>query len=201
MSIQGFLSDRDSRLEQARNLERRDAAARSWMVGGISEAQRLLRFDGWVRLELDARIDWTWAGEQQARRIEQCRIELENLVLGLWRRGWMLDGKALAGHITDALDDMRGAQKAGRVRDFWPYFKAVVDRYVGLNAEEIREEAMSLGVNAGAIFRQLQRQSPTAPSLPELLARRRDETLREKLARERAKEAACKAHAGQLPLL
>lgn len=197
MSIQGFLEDRDDRLAKARSLAKRDEAARAWMAAGATIEQRLLRFDGWVRLELLARIDWTWAGEQKARRVEQCRIELESLVLGLWQRGWLLDGPRLAGHIKDALDDVGAAQRAGRVRDFWPFYKRVVDGYVGINAEEIRAEAMHFGAHVGQVFERLQRQAAKAPSMPELLAQRRQETLAEKLRRQRLLEARQKADASQ----
>lgn len=197
MTMQGFLADRDDRLATARSLAKRDDAARAWMASGATIEQRLLRFDGWVRLELEARIDWTWAGEQRARRIEQCRIALENLVLALWRRGWLLDGERLAGHIRDALDDVGAAQKAGRVRDFWPFFKSVVDRYVGLNAEEIRAEAMHFGAHVGQVFERLQKQATKAPAMPELLAQRRQETIAEKTRRQRLLEARQRADAGQ----
>ncbi len=201
MSLETFLDHRDDRLARARDLERRDAAMRAWLQNGTSPAARLLRFDGWVRLELAARIDWAWAGELKARRIEQCRIELENLVVALDRRGWQLDGRRLAGHITDALDDVAKAQREGRVRDFWPFFKSVVDRYVGINSEEIQQEAMSVGVAAGQIFQQLVKRVPADPALPALVAQRRQETLAEQLRRQRALEARQQADKAQLPLL
>lgn len=201
MSMQGFLIDRDDRLAKARSLEERDSAARAWMANGVTPAARLLRFDGWVRLELAARIDWTWAGELKARRIEQCRIELENLMVAFQQRGWLLDGRRLARHITDALDDVAAAQRAGRVRDFWPFFKAAIDRYAGLNAEEIQAEAMSAGAHVGQVFQQLQRQIARAPALPELIAQRRQETLQEQLRRQRAQESRHEADKAQGQLL
>lgn len=206
MSMQGYLDERDERQKRAEEMAVRDAAARSWMQRGAPEAVRLLRFDGWVRLELSERIDWTWAGPLKARRIEQCRVELEGLVLALWRRGWMLDGAALAGHIRDALDDVGAAQKAGRVRDFWPFFKAVVDRYVGVNAEEIRTESMRLGAHVGQVFQRLnQAHVAKGKSLPELLAQRRQEqgqiSLTRRLAMERQQQARHEAEKAQLPLL
>lgn len=204
MTMQGFLHDRDLEREQAADLARRDAASRAWMNRGVPEAERLLKFDSWVRVELEKRVDWTSAGAGWERRLEQCRIELENLVCALWRRGWQLDGERLAGHIRDALDDVAKAQRAGRVKDFWPFFKAVVDRYVGVNAEEIKEEAMRAGVHVGQVFEAMTRRLPAGRSLPELVALRRqeqvaakDETLRQRLARQRAKDAARIADAQQ----
>lgn len=202
MSMQGYLDERDERQKRAEEMAVRDAAARAWMQRGAPEAVRLLRFDGWVRLELSERIDWTWAGLMKARRIEQCRVELEGLVVALWRRGWMLDGAPLAGNIRDALDDVGAAQKAGRVRDFWPFFKSVVDRYVGVNAEEIRTEAMALGSHVGQVFQQLnQTHVAKGKSLTELLAQRRQEqgqlSLTRRLALERQKQAQERQDAAQ----
>lgn len=139
--------------------------------------------------------------------IEQCRVKLERLVVDLWRRGWMLDGQRLAKHLRAALDDVAAAQRAGRVKDFWPFFGRVIDRYVGLNAEEIQREARA---NAGAspiasIIERLGVRPSTsinvpAKPLPELIVQRREETLREKLAMRRKSEASKAADKAQLPL-
>lgn len=200
MSLESFMADRETLAGRAQDMARRDEAARSWMATGTPEAVRLLRFDGWMRLELTARIDWAWAGAMKAKRIEQCRSELERLVLELWRRGWMLDGKRLAAHIKDALDDVAAAQRAGRVKDFWPFFQSVVARYVGINAEEIRAEAMQVGAHAGQVFERLNRGGQTDRAMPELLAQRRDETIRERLQRERAAQQRAKIDAAQQQL-
>lgn len=200
MSLETFLDHRDDRLIRARDLERRDAKMRSWVMDGVSPEARLLRFDGWVRGELEARIDWTWARELKPRRIEQCRIHLENLAVSFERRGWLLDGRRFAAHITDALDDVAKAQREGRVRDFWPFFEQVVTRYAGLNAEEIQDEAMALGVHVGQMFARIGAKAPQAPSITELLAQRRAETLREKVAAQRRLEARHAADKAQLPL-
>ncbi len=177
--------------------EDRRRAAEAWQIAGGRPAEvRLLAFDRWARLELAARLDWAWAGQQRERRIEQCRIRLEQVVLDLWRRGWMLDGKRLARRITDLLDAVGAYQRKGAVRDFWIYFGTAVDRYVGLNAEEIQTEAMRAGSQMRQLLGALSvRAVPEEPALPELLAKRREEidgskalTLREKLARERARQ-------------
>ena len=70
------------------------------------DAQRLLKFDACVKGELEKRLDWTWMGTHRVKRGEQCRVPIARLVLELWRRGWMLDGRKLAGVITAALDDV-----------------------------------------------------------------------------------------------
>jgi hypothetical protein len=197
MSMTGYLDERDLRKEQAAKLAERDRKEREWLYGDRTDAERLIRFDAWVKAELAARIDWTWAGEAKAKRIEQCKVGLENMVKQLWSRGWHLDGKRLATLIKDALDEVGDAQRKGRVRDFWPFFNAVVTRYVGANAEEIQQAAMSIGDGAGRIFDQLLRKTPQQASMTELVARRADETIREQVKRQRAQEARQKADASQ----
>jgi len=186
-----------------------DAELLVWLNEGVAPEVRLLKFDAWVGRQLAKRLDWTWAGAAKAKRIEQCRVYLERLVLEMWRRGWMLDGKRLARHVETVLDNVGAYQRAGKVAEFWPYFRACVDRYVGGNAEEIRIEAMRAGAHVGQLMAALAANRPAkAVSVPELVAQRAQEvekakaaTLREKLARQRQREAARKADASQPHLL
>ncbi|MEO6001523.1 MAG: hypothetical protein ABIZ04_20890 [Opitutus sp.] len=199
-----FLDGRDKP-----DIEMRRRAAEAWqLAGGKAPEVRLLAFDRWVRLELLTRLQWEWAGSQKERRIEQCRLRLEKVVLDLWRRGWMLDGRKLAARITELLDVVGKYQATGKVLDFWAYFGAAVDRYVGANAEEIQAEAMRAGTHVGQLLGALGITATVKePALPELLAKRADEittekaeTLRSKLTRARAQHAACKGGAGQAQL-
>jgi hypothetical protein len=195
MSMQGHLEEREDREAMLLRLEKRDAAGRIWMSQGQPIEARLLKFDTWIRAELATRIDWAWAGTAKAKRIEQCRAQLERLVLALWRRGWMLDGAKLAKHLRTALDDVGAAQRAGRVKDFWPFFKSVVDKYVGLNSEEIQAEAMSNGSAVSQVFELLKK---SAPSLPEAMAQRKDETIRAKQQQLRKQAASAAVNQNEL---
>ncbi len=194
---------------EARTSNRDDTDVLAWLNQGVAPEVRLLKFDAWLARELAVRLDWAWAGEAKARRIEQCRVYMERLVLEMWRRGWMLDGKRLAKHLQTVLDNIGNYQRAGKVAEFWPYFRACVDRYVGGNAEEIRAEAMRAGAHVGQVLAALGVHRPASgPSLPELVAQRADEvgkakevSLREKLARQRVRQAARKADATQPHLL
>lgn len=201
MSMQGYLEERDGRAEAERRKDARDAHELAWFNSKEDPAARLLAFDTWTRRQLATKLDWTWAGAARQKRIEQCRLQLNGVVRHLFKRGWLLDGKRLAARITDLLDAVAAQQKKGGIRDFWPYFKASVDRYVGLNAEELREEAMQAGVHAGQLLAQLTKGLPAGPSVPELEAQRTEETLRAKLAGKRRQNARKQANAGQLPLL
>jgi hypothetical protein len=201
MSMQGHLEERDARAEADRRQAERDAAARVWMNQAQKPEARLAAFDRWLLRELDRRLVWTSTGAEKVKRLHQCRVQVDGLVLALWRRGWMLDGTRLADRITEMLDPIGKAQRGGQVRDFWPYFKTACGRYVGLNAEEIQAEAMSAGAAVGAVFQQLLKRQPAGASMPELVAQRHEETLREKVNRQKAQERRQAAHAAQLPLL
>lgn len=162
----------------ARNLANHDAAA------------RLERFDRWLRNELATRIDWTWAGVHQERRIEQCRLHMNRLVLELWRRGWMLDGKRLAAHLIKCLDAVAAYQRKGGIEDFWAYFKSAVNRYVGANAEELSHEATRAGAHVNQLLASFGvKAAPAGLTIPELLAQRTDEETKAKTIREAQKAA------------
>ncbi len=201
MSLGAYLDERDDRADRNREQAARDTDTRAWFNRAEKPEVRLPAFDRWLRKELDRRLDWKWAGAMKDRKLEQCRIQIDGMILALWRRGWMLDGHRLADRIKEMLDAIGKAQRGGAVRDFWPYFKAAVERYVGLNAEEIQAEAMSAGVAMGQVFQQLTKGLPAGPALPELVAQRAGETLKDKIARQRRQDAVKAADAGQMPLL
>lgn len=169
----------------------------------LAPPARLLAFDMWVRGQLSTRLRWPNNFATKTRQIEQCRILVETLVLDLWRRGWMLDGKRLAGHITQALEDVAKAQSKGGVRDLYAYLKRSLNAYVGANAEEIQEEVRRhatghAGTYAADVLAAHGISRSQASSIPELVAQRREEidqakaeTLREKLSRARRQNAAC----------
>jgi valyl-tRNA synthetase len=197
MDAEAYLSERQATAATARERETRDSALRAWIWGKTPE-QRLLKFDAWVKLELDARLDWAWAGTAKAARLQQCRAQLETMLKQLFERGWHLDGRKLADLITAALDEVGAAQRAGRVKDFWPFFKSVVSRYVGTHAEEIQAEALSAGHTVSKILEATLRGLPAkAPTVTELVAQRAAETIHQKLTRQRLKEARQKADAAQ----
>lgn len=167
-----------------------------WRPAELPPAERLLRFDRWVDSKLRERLDWSWAGdaEAQGRRRHQARVYLQRVVVGLWRRGWLLDGSRLAARILDPLDRIAKYQKANAIREFWPYFCTTIDRYVGANAEEIQVEARSIGATVGQLVSVLGiRSGPKPRSLPELLAQRAEEVSRARESSLREQQAALRA--------
>lgn len=194
---------------EARRTAGREAAKRASRgdlpaVGGAPE-DRILKFDAWVRNELRRRLVWSDRpadAEKVSRLIEQCRIELDQPVLEMWRRGWYLESHRLAGHIRKMLEAVGTAQRAGKVNDFWPYFRAAVRRYVGANAEEIQFEARSAGAHVGVVISALGiGRAPAETSLTELVAQRHDETLRARISAKRKQEQKRAADAAQINLL
>lgn len=169
----------------------------------LAPPARLIAFDAWVRRQLGSLLNWPADQAKKKRQIEQCRILVESMVLDLWRRGWMLDGAKLAGHITDALCAVAVAQAKGKVRDPYAYLRTSLNAYVGAKAEEISAEARRTGsghvggfaasVLAGYGL------GRTGPSIPELVAQRKAEiadakqakTLRQQLTLARREKAAC----------
>ncbi|MBA4136727.1 MAG: hypothetical protein C0518_05365 [Opitutus sp.] len=196
-----FLDERDERAELARKQAARDRDALAWLHRDNPPEVRIVAFDVWCRRELAARLVWDWAGAQKPKRIEQARLYLRKIVLGLWNRGWELDGKRLADRLTDVLDAVGKAQRAGKVGSFWPYFSASVDRFVGQNAEELREDAMQMGAHVGQVFQTLVAGLPATPSLPALIAQQETERLNDKAKRVTRQKARQAAEKSQLPLL
>lgn len=181
--IQAIADDREDLARDEAEDTRRGAVDQA--LAGHDSASRLMRFDAWLREELAKRLDWAWAGVQRERRIEQCRLHMERLVLELWRRGWMLDGRRLAAHITACLDAIGAYQRRGGVLDFWAWYQSAVNRYVGQNAEELREEAMRAGSHVNQVLGKLLTPAADAgPSIPELIAQRADEVGKAKTLRE-----------------
>jgi hypothetical protein len=175
---------------------------------GIDPAERLQSWDRWLKRRLVAALVWPEAPVARERLLGQCAAEMTVLAKQLRGRGWLLDGKALAAHVDAVLAPIGKAQRAGKVGDFWPYFRAAVSRYVGANAEEIQHFARRSGADEGAqsigaILGGLP--VARAASMVELLADRaaevgaaKAETLRARQARLRAAEAARRARASAM---
>lgn len=194
---------------EAREDARRDQseADNRWLLErtGIDPAERLQSWDRWIRRTLAATLVWPANEAARERLLGQCAAEMTTVAKQLRGRGWLLDGKALAGHVAALLEPIAKAQRAGKVGDFWPYFRASVSRYVGANAEEIQQQAKRTGADEGiqsigAILGGLS--IIQSPSMTELLATRaaevtqaKAETLRDRQARLRAQDRATKAQA------
>jgi hypothetical protein len=200
--LQAHLDDREDRRQDEAEADRR------WLTdrGGIDPAERLLKWDAWLSRTLRSTLQWPSSPAARERLIGQCMAEITTMVRHLAGRGWLLDGDALAAHVRTVLAPIATAQKAGKIGDFYPYFRAAVSRYVGANAEEIQAQARRTGADEGArtVGEILSTLRIRGASMTSLLAQRsqevaqaKAETLRAKQARARAQQAACKADAQQ----
>lgn len=163
---------------------------------GVDPDERRASWRRWLRKELERTLQWP--GDQAARErlIGQCASEITVLARQLRGRGWLLDGAALAVHVRALLAPIAKAQRAGKVRDFWPYFCEAVSRYVGANAEEIQAHARRTGTDEAATSMAsamaalgLVKAAAKASSMTELLADRDAEIRREKLSEKTMERA------------
>lgn len=178
-----------------------EKSAESWQLLGDSPEARLLAFDRWVRIQLEKTLVWPEDRARRVKMIAQCRAELERALIEMFDRGWLLDGKRLARHVSAMLAPIGEAQRKGSVGDFWPYFSASVRRYPRMNAEAIQREAKSVGALAGmTVAALMQAASKAAPATGDLILQRRDESLKERLKKRRDQESSDAADRAQLPL-
>lgn len=198
-----LLDERDERRSNQTEAEERWLRERA----GIDPAERLQSWDRWLRARLQAVLTWPADEATRDRLQRQCAAEMTTLAKQLRGPGWLLDGQALAAHVDAVIAPIGKAQRTGNVGDFWPYFRAAVGRYVGANAEEIQRQAKRTNTDEGtqtigALLSGVV--GPRRDSMVELLTQRaaevrqaKTETLRERQARLRARDAAAKADAAQ----
>ena len=160
--------------------QRRDAAQAAEArllreAGGASRAERLAAWREFAARQLIARFPMPEDPAARSKLVGQCTAQLEVIAKQLLDRGWLLDGELLARVVIDCLKPIAEQVRAGGVKDFYPYFKAAVARYVPVNAEQIQAAARRGGcdatramaeVLAGVIGR------IKAPSLVEVIADR-----------------------------
>lgn len=129
---------------------RDDAVAREAyflrQAGDIDRRQALRRWRA-EAAELLASTFTHWAADptRRQRQIGQCIAELEALARALFDRGWLLRHETLMATVRQAIAPVAAAQAAGKIGDFYPYFKASVRRYVPVNADDIQKTARREG--------------------------------------------------------
>ncbi len=187
-----LLTQREERPEpgQRPNGEDTRSTADLWMDTTRAPAERLVKFERWLRALLAKRLVWPTDPRKSEKQVNQCSQFVLAFVRDLERRGWLFDGKLLARIITEKIDAIARYQKAGEIDDLWPYFKRAMETYAGTAAEELRAQAMSAGCHISQIISGLK-------TLPEIEAARHKETLREQMAQQRRKDAAAAAEKAQ----
>lgn len=186
------IETRESRRQES------EQADDQWLAttAGINPEERREAWRRWLRRELEKALQWPKNEAARDRLIGQCAGEITVLARQLRGRGWLLEGTALAVHVRALLAPIAKAQKAGKIKDFWPYFGEAVSRYVGANAEEIQQHARRTGAEEGAQTMAgalaafgLAGAQKTGPSLTELVADRDAQIRKEKAAKAAADSA------------
>jgi hypothetical protein len=132
-----------------------------------------------------------WAAEpaRRQRQIGQCIAELETMAKQLFDRGWLLKHERLVEVARKAIEPVATAQAAGKIGDFYPYFRASVLRFVPVNADDLQKAARRDGTDsahAGDLMAALAGVLMSRPVSPvEAIGERREEVRHE----------ACKPHA------
>jgi hypothetical protein len=181
------------RLEAGRErLTEQDRADDLWLKerAGLDPEERRASWRRWLRKTLETSLQWPKEEAARERLIGQCAAEITVLARQLRGRGWLLEGAVLADHVRALLAPIAKAQRAGKVRDFWPYFGEAVSRYVGANAEEIQAHARRTGADEGAQTMAgalaalgIGKAASRGPSMVEIITDRDAEARREKQAR------------------
>ena len=86
MSMGGYLDHRAGRADQDRKQAIRDQDARAWMNQSQKPEARLVKFDAWLLKQLALRLDWSWAAGAKEKRLQQCRVQIDGMIIALWRR-------------------------------------------------------------------------------------------------------------------
>lgn len=183
-----WLDDREGPARPGVRANGEDArsTAEVWMDTTRAPAERLVKFERWLRELLAARLVWPADARRAERQVNQCGQFVLAFVRELERRGWLFDGKLLARIITEKVEAIAKYQRAGEVADLWPYFKRAMESYAGAAAEELRSQAMSAGCHVSQIVAGMR-------TLPEIEAQRHAESLREAATKERRRQAGAAA--------
>jgi hypothetical protein len=153
-------------------------------------AERLVRFEDWLRRQLLTRLEWPRDARERDKQVGQCQRFVAGFLCDLNRRGWLFDGPTLARIIVEKIDAVAARQKAGQVHDLWIYLQSVWSNYADAAAEKFHAEAMSAGFHISKIVAGLK-------TIPQATAERAEQISAEKLTKARRLQAQKKAVADQ----
>ncbi len=141
-------------------------------------AERLVRFEQWLRHQLVDKLQWSRDPVKRDRQIGQCQQFVNGFLVDLNNRGWLFDGPILARIVTEKIEAIAARQKAGQVIDIWVYFRTCWRDYADAAAEKLHDQARSAGYHVSQALRGLK-------TIPEMAAERQGEITREKLTKAR----------------
>lgn len=161
-------------------LPERRSTLDEWLDTAPPPAERLVRFERWLRHELATRLQWSENPAKRQKEIGQAQRFVNGFLCDLNRRGWLFDGPLLAKIITDKLDDIAKRQKLGVVEDLWIYLRVVWSQYADAASEKLQGQAISAGFHISQIMAGLK-------TIPQATAERAEQISADKLAKARRK--------------
>jgi len=144
--LQSIADDHDDRARDQAEADDRWLRKR----GGIDPEERRASFHHWVKGQLLKTLQWPEDRGRREKLLGQCAAEITVMVRQLRGRGWLLDGHALADEVRACLAPIAAYQRAGKIGDFFVYFRSSVRRYVGAHAEDLQALARRTGADEGA---------------------------------------------------
>lgn len=140
-------------------------------------AARLVAFESWLLEQLRSRLVWPTDPAAAAKQAGQCRAFVLDAVADLGEHGYLFRPRELAALLAEKIEQIARLQRAGNVRELYPYFRAAWRSWVRCSAEELREKSMLCGSHVQAITDRMLRgtSAAPAPSLCELAAQVRRE--------------------------
>jgi len=145
-------------------------------TAGIDRAVAIRRWRGRLRATLLKELSWPADETRRERLLAKCATEMEVIARQLYARGWLVNEQRLGELVKGCILPIAAAQRAGQIREFWPYFSRSVRTYVGVNAETIQRQARRDGADVASSMASiigglgLRAMPKAAPSLTEIVA-------------------------------
>lgn len=134
---------REAAADQAETIYLRETA-------GIDRAVAIRRWRGRLRATLLKELSWPEDETRRERLLAKCATEMEVIARQLYSRGWLVNEQRLGELVKGCIKPIAEAQRAGQIREFWPYFSRSVRVYVGINAESIQQQARRDGADVAS---------------------------------------------------
>ena len=168
-----------------------------WLGLELDPAARLLSFRSWVAKLLCDNLFFSKIPEECAKQVGQCEAIVRNMVRDLEQRGYLFDGEPLKKLIENQVRRIAEQQRKGTIQNFYVYFKRVWRGYVDMHADNLGRDAKTMGYH---ISRQFNKKIRGLKTIPSLEAEAHRETLKEKLRKERKRQAREQAEKKQTTL-
>jgi hypothetical protein len=137
-----------------------------WANERSAPAERIVAFRSWVYAQLGKHLRWPADKAQREREIGQAAHWVERMVADLGAHGYLFRPRELAALIEQQLKLVRNQQDKGGIQCIWSYLRTIWETYVRHKADDLRDQAMSLGCHAQQISAKLLQMAGNAPAQP-----------------------------------